>query len=93
MKNIFGLLIIATAMMFLPVVVYSADAPKEIMVQGFVPKEWGTLRYVEPFKPGDQYHKKLYFEDSNGTVRMVGLFLYKSGYKVGEKVIVIKRTP
>jgi len=91
MKKYFGMLLIAIAVVFSSVAVYGADSPKEIIVQGIVPKEWGTLRYVEPFKPGDQYHKRLYFEDSEGTIRTVGLFLYKNGYKVGEKAIVIKR--
>lgn len=89
MKKYFGVLLITIAVVFSSVAAYGA--PKEIVVKSIVPKEWGTLRYVEPFTPGDQYHKRLYFEDSEGTIRTIGLFLYKNGYKVGDKVIVIRR--
>jgi hypothetical protein len=92
MKKYLGVFIIAAAVVLLSVAVYSANAPKGIVVEGYVPKEWGSLKYVEPFKPGDRYHKRLYFEDTNGNIRMVGIFLFKDGFKVGERVIVIKRS-
>jgi hypothetical protein len=92
MKKYLWVLIIAIAVILLSVAVYSASAPKEMVVDGFVPKDWGTLKHVEPFKPGDQYHKKLYFEDENGNIRMIGLFLCKNGFKIGERVVVIRRS-
>ncbi len=91
MKKYLGVFIVAVSVVLLSAYVYSANAPKEIVVDGFVPKDWGKLKHVEPYKPGDQYHKKLYFEDEDGNIRMIGLFLSKNGFKVGERVVVIKR--
>jgi hypothetical protein len=93
MKNLFCVPMVVMIVTITALSGYASELPQEITARGIVPKEWGTLKFVEPFKPGDQYHKRLYFEDSEGTVRMVGLFLYRNGFKVGDKVTVIKRIP
>jgi hypothetical protein len=60
--------------------VYSQDQPREIIAEGIVPEEWGTLRGVIAV-PGSMNvavpgggDARLFFEDSNGTVRTVVLF-------------------
>ena len=93
MKNLFYVPMVVMIVTITALSGYASELPQEIAARGIVPKEWGPLKFVEPFKPGDQYHKRLYFEDGEGTVRMVGLFLYRNGFKIGDKVTVIKRIP
>jgi hypothetical protein len=80
MKQYFGLVIITLAVVLCSGAVYSQDIPREVIAEGIVPEEWGTLRGVMAI-PGDVKiavpgagDARLFFEDSNGTIRTVVLF-------------------
>ena len=80
MKRYFGLVIIALAVVLSSGAVYGQDIPREVVAEGIVPEEWGTLRGVITLPwimntavPGGG-DVRLFFEDSNGTVRTVVLF-------------------
>ena len=80
MKRYFGLVIIALAVVLSSATVYGQDIPREVVAEGIVPEEWGILRAVITLPgilnsavPGAG-DVRLFFEDSNGTVRTVVLF-------------------
>jgi hypothetical protein len=80
MKRYFGLVFIALAAVLSSGAVYGQNVPREVIAEGIVPEEWGTLRGVMAV-PGDVKiavpgagDARLFFEDSNGTIRTVVLF-------------------
>jgi hypothetical protein len=72
MKRYFAWLIIALAIVLSSGAVFGQDKPREVIAEGIVPEEWGTLRGVIAV-PGSG-DARLFFEDSNGTVRTLILF-------------------
>ena len=72
MKRYFPWLIIALAVALSSGAVYGQDKPREVIAEGIVPEEWGTLRGVITIPLSED--ARLFFEDSNGTVRTVVLF-------------------
>jgi hypothetical protein len=99
MKQYFGLVIIALAAVLSSGAVYGQDTPREVIAEGIVPEEWGTLRGVMAI-PGDVKiavpgagDARLFFEDSNGTIRTVVLFPDRSNPRLFLEggAIVIRR--
>lgn len=81
MKRYFVWLIIAMAVVLSSGAVYGQNIPREVIVEGIVPEEWGTLRAVMAIPAGGMNtalpgggDARLFFEDIEGTVRTVVLF-------------------
>ncbi len=71
MKGIY-VVIIALTVVLSSGAVYGQDKPREIIAEGMVPEEWGTLRGVIAIPLSQD--ARLFFEDSDGTIRTVVLF-------------------
>ena len=100
MNRYFIWLIIALVVVLSSGAVYSQDQPREIIAEGIVPEEWGTLRgviavpgSVNVAVPGGG-DARLFFEDSDGTVRTVVLFPSREKPRlfIEGGAIVIKRS-
>ncbi|HQL00313.1 MAG TPA: hypothetical protein PK090_06050 [Smithellaceae bacterium] len=64
----------------------------EINVKREIPKEWGNLRAIMPMLK-NSLCKELYFEDQNGTIRVVALCDSDDRSKmVSKSVQIIKRS-
>lgn len=94
MKQYLRVLIITMTIVLFSVVAYGADKPAEVIANGIVPAEWGTLRSATQGEAG--YEARLFFEDKNGTVRMVVLTRMEDEKwalteRTDRKVVIIKR--